>query len=59
MLSQLLVSGNEQHTQEQLWLLQLLATGLRAPQDAPLYRCLMPPNCFDHLLTTLLHSKPV
>jgi len=36
--SQLLVSGNEHHAQEQLWLLQLLASGLQAPHDAPLYR---------------------
>ena len=38
LMSQVLVSGNEQHTQEQLWLLQLLALGLRAPHDIPLYR---------------------
>ena len=35
---QLLVSGNLQHTQEQAWILHLLAAGLRGALDAQLYR---------------------
>ena len=39
---QLLVSGNQQHTEEQEWCLQLLAAGLRGPLDVPLYRSGIP-----------------
>ncbi len=35
---QLLVSGNQQHSEEQVWVMQLLAAGLRGPLDAQLYR---------------------
>lgn len=35
---QLLVSGNQQHVEEQSWVLHLLAAGLRGPPDAQLYR---------------------
>lgn len=38
LMYQLLVSGNQQHVQEQSWVLHLLAAGLRGPQDAQLYR---------------------
>ena len=35
---QLLVSGNQQHNEEQVWVMQLLAAGLQGPLDAQLYR---------------------
>ena len=38
LMYQLLVSGNQQHSEEQVWVMQLLAAGLRGPLDAQLYR---------------------
>lgn len=38
LMYQLLVSGNQQHSEEQMWVMQLLAAGLRGPLDAQLYR---------------------
>lgn len=38
---QLLVSGNQQRSEEQAWVMRLLAAGLQGPLDAQLYRLLV------------------
>ncbi|KAL0021866.1 hypothetical protein WJX77_009321 [Trebouxia sp. C0004] len=54
LMYQLLVSGNQQHSEEQVWVMQLLATGLRGPLDAQLYR-----RRFVAELLMSLHDSPL
>ncbi|DBA78105.1 TPA: hypothetical protein ACH3X2_008078 [Trebouxia sp. C0005] len=54
LMYQLLVSGNQQHSEEQVWIVQLLAAGLRGPLDAQLYR-----RRFVVELLMNLHDSPL